>query len=185
MTCTADPGSYRAFHAFSRSDACLGAGRLEVLSLAVAESTGALEGDDSFPVPQAPLPDTPAARVDTADGLADALAQAPLLAKPAVRVGGSGAGGGDAGSAAAPAAAPQASATVVVFPRAPIASLPDAHASRRERFAELDTLSPGWQVELRARPGSTVVDATLYAPDGTEFKSFADARRSALKARSS
>jgi hypothetical protein len=175
VTCTADPGSYRAFHAFTRSEACLGAGRLEVLSLAVAES-GTLDGDDSLPLQHAPPAETQATRRETVDALADALAQAPLLAKPAARA------GGDAAAPAATAAA-AASAAVVVFPRAPIASLPEAHASRRERFAELDTLSPGWLVELRARPGSTVVDATLFAPDGTEFKSFADARRSALKAR--
>lgn len=62
-------------------------------------------------------------------------------------------------------------------------TLPDAHASRRERFIELDALQPGWEVELRAREGSSVVDALFYAPDGTAFKSFADARRAALKAR--
>jgi hypothetical protein len=72
----------------------------------------------------------------------------------------------------------------VVFARGPIADLPDAHASRRERFAELDAMMPGWQVELRARPGSSVVDAIFFAPDGgAAFKSYADARRSALKAR--
>lgn len=179
MTCTADPGSYRAFHAFSRSEACLGAGRLEVLSLAVAEG-GALDGDDSLPVPHAAPPEAQAVRRDAVEALADALGQAPLLAKPTVRAGPAGAGGTDTGGVAASSGA---AATVIVFPRAPIASLPEAHASRRERFAELDTLSPGWLVELRARPGSTVVDAMLYSPDGTEFKSFADARRSALKAR--
>ena len=180
VTCTADPGSYRAFHAFSRSDACLGAGRLEVLSLAVADSPGTLDGDDSLPLPQVPPAETQAVRMEAADALAQELAQASVVGKLAGR-----AGGGSTGGAAAETAASGSggSATVIVFPRAPIASLPEAHASRRERFAELDTLSPGWLVELRSRPGSTVVDAVFYAPDGTEFKSFADARRVALKAR--
>lgn len=34
----------------------------------------------------------------------------------------------------------------VVYARGPIAQLPEEHASRRERFAELDDLQPGWQV---------------------------------------
>ena len=181
MTCTADPGSYRAFHAFSRSEACLGAGRLEVLSLAVADAAGTLDGDDSLPLPQAPPAEMQAVRLDTADALTLELAQASLVGKPAVRAGGSSAGGASTPGTAASGSG--GSATVIVFPRAPIASLPEAHASRRERFSELDTLSPGWLVELRSRPGSTVVDAVFYAPDGTEFKSFADARRVALKAR--
>ena len=156
---------------------------MEVLSLAVAEAL-ALDTDDSSQLPLAPPPEGQPSRRETADALADALAQAALLAKPAVRAGHT----SDSDAAAVPAAAAASSAAaaaVVVFPRAPIATLPEAHASRRERFAELDTLSPGWLVELRARPGSAVVDATLFAPNGTEFKSFADARRSALKARGS
>jgi hypothetical protein len=64
-----------------------------------------------------------------------------------------------------------------------VAQLPDAHASRRERFAELDALQPGWEVELRAREGSSTVDAVFFSPEGDAFKSFADARRGALKAR--
>ena len=181
MTCTADPGSYRAFHAFTRSEACLGAGRLEVLSLAVVDSAGNLDGEDSLPLPHVPPAETQAVRLDAADALSEELAQASLAAKPTLRVDGS--GGGSAATSSSASAGSSGSATVIVFPRAPIASLPEAHASRRERFAELDTLSPGWLVELRSRPGSTVVDAVFYAPDGTEFKSFADARRVALKAR--
>ena len=181
MTCTADPGSYRAFHAFTRSEACLGAGRMEVLSLAVADSAGTLDGEDSLPLPHVPPAEIQAVRLDAADALIHELAQASLVGKPAARAGGSSTGS-TLGSASASAGS-SGSATVVIFPRAPIASLPEAHASRRERFAELDTLSAGWLVELRSRPGSTVVDAVFYAPDGTEFKSFADARRVALKAR--
>lgn len=45
-----------------------------------------------------------------------------------------------------------------------IAGMPDEHASRRERFAEIDELQPGWTVELRPR-GSTV-DASFISPAG-------------------
>ena len=75
--------------------------------------------------------------------------------------------------------------SVVVFARAPPSLLPEEHASRRERFAELETLQAGWQVELRSRPGAQVVEALFFSPSGEEFKSYAEARRAALKARAS
>ena len=151
----------------------------------MAESAGNLDGEDTLPLPHVPPAETQAVRLDAADTLTHEMAQASLVGKPAMRAGGNGTGStaGSASTTASAAAGSSGPATVIVFPRAPIALLPEAHASRRERFAELDTLSPGWLVELRARPGSTVVDAIFYAPDGTEFKSFADARRVALKAR--
>jgi hypothetical protein len=82
-------------------------------------------------------------------------------------------------------AAPAAPAAQLVYARGPIAALPDAHASRRERFAELDALQPGWAVELRARTGAgAAVDAVFYPPGGgAALKSYAEARRAALKAR--
>ncbi len=54
----------------------------------------------------------------------------------------------------------------VVYPRGPVAQLPDEHASRRERFAELDELQPGWQVELRSRGEGGAIDAVFYSPTG-------------------
>ena len=54
----------------------------------------------------------------------------------------------------------------VVYPRGSISGLPEAHASRKERFVELDDLQPGWEVELRGRKGGTTVDATFYSPTG-------------------
>lgn len=54
----------------------------------------------------------------------------------------------------------------VVYPRGSISGLPEAHASRKERFMELDDLQPGWEVELRGRKGGTTVDATFYSPTG-------------------
>lgn len=82
-----------------------------------------------------------------------------------------------------PEAGGPTSTASVVYPRGPIASLPEEHASRRDRFCELDTLQPGWTVELRQRPGASVVEAAFWGPDGTAFKSYADARRAALQAR--
>ena len=58
----------------------------------------------------------------------------------------------------------------IIYPRGPIAGLPDAHASRRERFAELDDLQPGWQVELRSRGAGGAVDAAFYSPAGENIK---------------
>lgn len=54
----------------------------------------------------------------------------------------------------------------VMYARGPIADLPDEHASRRERFAELDDLQPGWQVELCSRGAGSAFDAIFYSPSG-------------------
>ena len=69
----------------------------------------------------------------------------------------------------------------VVVPRCAIGALPAEYETRRERFAELDGLQPGWTVELREKGGSDLVDAVFYSPSGDFFKSFAAARRSALE----
>ena len=71
----------------------------------------------------------------------------------------------------------------VLYPRGPIAGVPDEHASRRERFAPIDEIQGGWLVELRRRGGSSVVDAVFFSPDGVLHKSFADARREAMRAK--
>ena len=54
----------------------------------------------------------------------------------------------------------------IIYPRGSIAGLPEAHASRRDRFLELDELQPGWEVELRGRKGGTTVDAAFFSPSG-------------------
>jgi hypothetical protein len=68
----------------------------------------------------------------------------------------------------------------VLYVKGSIAGLPDEFASRKERFAELEQLQAGWEVELRSR-GDTV-DAVFYAPDGTMVGTYATARRQALAA---
>ncbi|GAX74278.1 hypothetical protein CEUSTIGMA_g1727.t1 [Chlamydomonas eustigma] len=62
--------------------------------------------------------------------------------------------------------------------RGTVEDLPEAHASRKERFIELDALQPGWIVELRNK-GSTV-EAVFLAPNGEKVGAFANARRMAL-----
>ena len=85
---------------------------------------------------------------------------------------------GSSGSAANPGPGVE-----VLYPRGPIAGVPDEHASRRERFAPIDEIQGGWLVELRRRVGSSVVDAVFFSPDGVLHKSFADARREAMRAK--
>ena len=67
-----------------------------------------------------------------------------------------------------------------VLYRGSIEGLPEAHASRKERFSELDSLQPGWQVELRNK-GATI-DAVFFSPSGDKVGAFANARRMALAA---
>ena len=47
-----------------------------------------------------------------------------------------------------------------------MAGIPDEHASRRERFAELDELQPGWVVKLSTKADGGTVDATFTSPGG-------------------
>lgn len=64
------------------------------------------------------------------------------------------------------AASAKQSSQEVVYARGPMADVPEAHASRRERFAELDELQPGWQVELCSRGAGGAIDAIFYSPSG-------------------
>ncbi len=95
-------------------------------------------------------------------------------------------------STAAPAAAPRAAVRrpdarqaggaaggEVLYAKGPVAGIPEQYASRKERFAELDTLQPDWTVELRSR-GETV-DAVFYTPSGEKVGAYAAARRMALQ----
>ena len=56
----------------------------------------------------------------------------------------------------------------VLYAAGPVAGMPERYAARRERFAELDRLQPGWRVELRGRRGGDdAVDACFTSPAGT------------------
>ena len=190
LTVQVDPGAFRDLHAFMQSEA-RGEGRIEVLSFAVTAEGGEGGGGGDY-----------------AAALANAAAAAAAPPPPAGPSAGaaaeeSGSGGGYYGSyggaaaaaparpaAAAPRRAPLGGAGGaaddgagasgrVVYARGPVAALPDAFASRRERFAELDDLQPGWLVELRERGDS--VDAVFFSPDGARAGPFAAARRQALQ----
>jgi len=186
LTCTAEPGAYRVFDAFMRETVKDGSGQVEVIALAVSEGAAAgtlwdeAEGrtqQQPRAQPQAPPPQQPQQQRQreppSSARAADALA--PRMERLALRPGAQQPPEG-------PVTASSSAATSVIFPRGSIASLPEEHASRRERFSELDTLQPGWTVELRQRPGASVVEASFWSPDGTAFKSYADARRAALQA---
>lgn len=54
----------------------------------------------------------------------------------------------------------------ILYPQGLIAGLPEEFDSRRERFAELDSLQPGWTLELRKRRAGSAVDAVFFSPDG-------------------
>mmetsp|Transcript_12936 Transcript_12936/g.23002 ORF Transcript_12936/g.23002 Transcript_12936/m.23002 type:complete len:391 (-) Transcript_12936:258-1430(-) len=70
-------------------------------------------------------------------------------------------------------------ASAALLYRGSVADIPEEHASRKERFAELDTLQPGWTLELRSK-GDTV-DAVFFHPSGTKVGAYAAARRMALQ----
>ncbi len=55
--------------------------------------------------------------------------------------------------------------TITIY-EGPVAGIPDEHASRRERFAELDELQPGWIVKLSSKADGGTVDATFTSPGG-------------------
>ena len=100
---------------------------------------------------------------------------AKAAAAPRVRRGGGDDDGGGGEAAAAP--------VEVLYPRGPIAGMPEEHASRQDRFVCIDEIQGGWLVELRRRGGSSVVDAVFFSPDGVLHKSFAEARREAMRAK--
>lgn len=172
---------FRELHGFMQSN-MQGKGRVEVLSLAVmAEGVTADEFDNTQSSRPAGLTSSTAAAVaapmaalsihERPAGMSEsmvasttgvAVARAPVRRGPAAAAAEAGSSGGD-----------------IVY-RGLIAGIPDAHASRKERFAELDTLQPGWEVELRSK-GDTV-EAVFYSPAGERVGAYANARRMALQA---
>lgn len=113
-------------------------------------------------------------------GAGVAGSQASQAAEASVRPSARGAAASAASSSPSAGVAGISGVGDVVYSRGPISQLPDAHASRKERFAELDTLQPGWEVELRNK-GSTV-EAVFFSPSGEMVGAFANARRAALAA---
>jgi len=187
IVCTADPSVYRTLDKFAKDTSV----QLEVVTMAVMEGgvsetfgetrgaervsgSGDVNADGRGNVGAYAMRDLEGAlagAVPGGDGEAK-MARAKIVARRDAAV------GERDGSADGSAAGVE-----VLYPRGPIAGLPDEHASRRDRFAPIDEIQGGWRVELRRRGGSSVVDAVFFSPDGVLHKSFADARREAMRAK--
>lgn len=177
ITCLVEPGHFRQIHSWLQQSS-EGQGRLEVVSLAAIDDTDSSAAFDSAtpqhlqpPTTTAAAPAVPAVDPTAAKAISNSGFVAPSHAFPTRR--------------AAPAETSgreEASPGEVIYPRGSIADLPEAHASRKERFMELDDLQPGWEVELRGRKGGTTVDASFFSPTGEAFGAYVNARRAALKA---
>ncbi|EEH56327.1 uncharacterized protein MICPUCDRAFT_58801 [Micromonas pusilla CCMP1545] len=200
VTFTSDPSAYRVFDKHVR-EGCDGGGRLEVVTMAVMEG-GASGAAASFGALDASA-SASASRAGGGGGDADADAGAGAFATGAVSSAleaaaghghGHGQGQGQGPPRSARPVAPRrrddgaglgadapAAGTTTLYAKGAIAGLPDEHESRRARFAPLDDIQPGWRVELRQKPGSSIVDAVFFSPEDVGYKSFADARREALR----
>jgi hypothetical protein len=159
-------------------DATARQGRIEVLSFAV---TGEGAGADDFAGPG------PASAAASSMSISQARAADATDSEQQQRqqLGASTSVPTDAESLAAGVAvrrpaAVRASSGAVVYAKGSIAGLPDEFASRKERFAELDQLESGWEVELRRK--GDAVDAVFFNPAGKQVGAFAMARRQALAA---
>lgn len=157
-----EPGVFRDLHTFMQ-DTTNRHGRIEVLSFAVTSEAAA--GSEDFNT-VSPAEQTTAEPSTSTPPLAAASPARAAVGRPRQQQ----------GSTAAAASA----SSNVVYAKGSIEGLPEEFASRKERFAELDQLEPGWQVELITR-GDTV-DAVFYDPAGKKVGTFAAARRQALAA---
>jgi hypothetical protein len=189
VVCLVEPGLFRLMHAFIQSSG-QGAGRLEVVSLAATRDESSqpsevhmgLEALSLGPSTSAQFhPYTQSATLQKGEDAA--ISSAVLVSSGYVAAAPAAAAHAPTArrSMAARAAAHATSEEQVVY-RGSVAGLPDEHASRRERFAELDTLQPGWTVELRIRGEGGTVDAVFFSPSGERVGTFVVARRLALQA---
>jgi ribosome maturation protein SDO1 len=192
LMCLLDPGAYRAVHALVQGAGA--GGRVEVVALAAtAAETDATADIESLSLTSKPLvivqQDPQQEKVKSVDG--SFFVSAPATAAPTSTTTNT-AAGSSGFIAARPISAPvirraapgteDASSFIVIYPRGPLAALPEEHASRKERFAELDTLQPGWTVELRSREEGSPIEAIFYSPENQRVGAFAAARRMALQA---
>jgi ribosome maturation protein SDO1 len=195
IVCTADPSAYRACDKFVR-ERTGGTGRLEVVTMAVMEGKADPAADPAAAASLAA--DAPRDRATPAGSSDSGVAFATrelsrALAESSSEASSSEASGAtrlttrrvarDAAGEGGGAGAGAGEGTYeILYARGKIAEMPEAFASRRDRFAPLDGIQAGWTVELRKRAGSSVVDAVFFDPDGVGYKAFADARREALRA---
>ena len=196
IVCTADPSAYRACDKFVR-ERTGGTGRLEVVTMAVMEGKAdqaADPGGGGFSRRRRPARSSDSGGIErlrrrVRDAGALASARGVIIRGVVIRGIGRHAindaesrerrGGGRGGAGAG---AMGEGTYEILYARGKIAEMPEAFASRRDRFAPLDGIQAGWTVELRKRAGSSVVDAVFFDPDGVGYKAFADARREALRA---
>ena len=196
IVCTADPSAYRACDKFVR-ERTGGTGRLEVVTMAVMEGKADQAADPAAAASLAA--DAPRDRATPAGSSDSGVAFATRELSRALAESSSEASSSEASGAArlttrrvardaagegeeAGAGAMGEGTYEILYARGKIAEMPEAFASRRDRFAPLDGIQAGWTVELRKRAGSSVVDAVFFDPDGVGYKAFADARREALRA---
>ncbi|KAL4855148.1 Ribosome maturation protein [Chlorella vulgaris] len=184
VVCLVEPGTFRSVHTFIQTSS-EGAGRLEVLSLA---ATGEAEADVGAAAVGLEGLGLAAGSTQAQQQQQQAQAQVQQQQqrqRPAAAASSSGfvAAGATAAPVQRQAGRPGAAAagSTVVYPRGPVGGLPEEHASRRERFAELDELQPGWSVELRSRGEGATIDAVFFSPAGDCVGAYANARRMALR----
>ncbi|GIL54427.1 hypothetical protein Vafri_9964 [Volvox africanus] len=154
-----EPGAFRNLHTFMQTST-RGTGRLEVLSLAVmaegasadefanwgAPATGMGTGRQALPPgaeaavgrPTEQSTPGPYAAVEGCQAAGASVSTSGRSAPAAIAAAGSGRRGGSSGRDAGGPGAEQLQQ--VVYPRGPVSGIPDEHASRKERFAELDAL---------------------------------------------
>ena len=194
MVCLIDPGAFREMHAFVQGS-CDGMGRLDVVSLAATEEVPAMAAQQHQQQQQQEQPGDaalgqPGRLKQSSAGVPGSERCVPRLLPNhlsahhhacflvvALRrtgavheqdVDNTGRSSEHHSEPAAGQAEPPGptSEWTAVYPRGPVAGMPDEHASRRGRFAELDELQPGWQVELRSRGAGGTVDAVFFSPAG-------------------
>ncbi|KAK9810118.1 hypothetical protein WJX72_005065 [[Myrmecia] bisecta] len=163
LVCLVEPGCFRTLHNYVQGLS----GRVEVVALAATE-----EGDTQYQFDDARHSQAQQAK-PTAQPAAQPATSRPSDAGAATSTSGFTAAhveGPLRRSAAAETSGRAQPAGEVLYARGPAAAIPDQFESRRERFAELDTLQPGWQVELVGRTGGDTVDAIFYTPAGEKPK---------------
>jgi ribosome maturation protein SDO1 len=185
VVCLIDPGAFRAIHALVQGAG--GGGRVEVLALAAttedADATAGIEDLSLGGRTSLPAGATFAAIDSNAVIAIDEPARSSAVGSSGFMVAtSSNAATFPRRSHVAKAAGPGSSNDIVLYPRGPVTELPEEHASRKERFAELDNLEAGWTVELRSRGEGAPVDAVFYSPAGERVGAFTMARRMALQA---
>eukprot|EP00892_Ulva_mutabilis_P002523 jgi/Ulvmu1/12271/UM087_0005.1 len=180
-TALIQPGTFRNLYNFV-SQRTGGAGRLDVVAVAAQDVAGGAKKGAA--AAGAGGLQAAATGGGTASGVTAGLAGLTVGDVPAAAGGYTAAAGSNLVMPAA-SRARSAPSGEVAYERGAITAIPEQWANRRAMFQELDTLQPGWTVELRARGAAAAgaVDAVFFDPAGEQVGAFAAARRRALQAR--